>query len=302
MTIDAIRRCGQIARHQRGLITHEQAIDAGISRQAIERRAREGVWNRIQPRVYLLEGVPPDPRTALLAAILSAGGQAVVSMQTAASLHGLQRVGRLDPVHITLPQTFKDEVWNATVHRTRRLEPIDTAEIDGLPCTSVARTLIDLAAVLDRTALTALVDDAMGSSAVTRRLLHQRATALRNGRTGVGNLLLLTSDDAEARFRSWLERRAAHVLSTGGVPAPKWNEPIRAEGRLIGLADACWREKHLIAEFDGVRFHSGSDKHRADATRERELVLAGWRVLRFTYLDVEQSPEQVVAALHRALT
>jgi hypothetical protein len=188
------------------------------------------------------------------------------------------------------------------VHRTRRLENVDVVSVQGIRCTSGARTLIDLASACDRTTLTALVDESMGSGVVSRRLLHDRATALQNGRAGVGNLLLLTADDAEARFRSWLERRAAYVLKTGAVPAPRWNEPIRADGRLIGIADACWREERLIAEFDGLRFHSGAEKRRADAKRERELVLAGWRVLRFTWLDVEQSPRVVVTALRRALT
>ena len=287
---------------QRGLITHRQALDTGLTDRAIAGRCQAGSLTRVQPRVYVLPGAPPDPLRPVLAAVLSAGGGAVAALHTAAALHGLSRVGRLSPVQICLPQSHQDQLWDVVVHRTRRLEACDVKEVDGIPATTAARTLIDLAAVYDKTTLTALLDDAMGLGLVNRSWLHRRAASLQNGRRGVGILVALTADEAESKFRSWLERRAAYVLAAGGVPAPRWNEPIRENGRLLGVADACWPRQRLIAEFDGLRFHSSPEQRRADAERERELVLASWRVLRFTWLDVDQQPDTVCAALHRALT
>lgn len=291
-----------IASGQRGLVTCRDAHGLGMSDVDLARLVRRGVLARVQPQVYRFTSVPPDPLAPLLAAVLSAGGQAVVSMQTAAALHGLDRIGSLSPPRITVPQTYKHELWDVVVHRTRRLEPPDVVQVDGIPCTSGARTLIDLAAVVDRTLLTALVDDAIGSGVVSRSHLHVRALALRNGRTGVGNILLLTADDADNGFRSWLERRAAFVLESAGVSRPRWNEPIYEDGRLLGIADACWHEQRLIVEFDGLRFHSTPQQRRADAERERRLVLAGWRVLRFTWHDVVEQPDLMVVAIRRALT
>lgn len=291
-----------VAAAQRGLITLRQSLDAGLTRRQIERVLAPPDWVRLQPRVWRHTAAPEDPLVAVHAAVLSAGGGAVAAMHTAAALHGLSRVGRLEPVQICLPQSHQDQLWDVIVHRTRRLEPCDVTEVDGIAMTTATRTLIDLAGVYDKATLTALVDDAIGLGIVNHRWLHRRAEALRNGRRGVGILAALTSDDAESEFRSWLERRAAYVLRAGGVPAPRWNEPIRDGRALIGIADACWPPQRLIAEFDGMRFHSTPDQRRADAERERNLVLAGWRVLRFTWLDVEQRPDSVCAALHRALT
>ena len=290
-----------LAASQRSLVTHADCARLGLVNQQIELRCRDAGWQRVQPRVYMLPSAPADALRPVLAAVLSAGGGAAASMHTAAALHGLTRVGRLQPVQICLPQSHQDQLWDVIVHRTRRLEPCDVTEIDGIPATTATRTLIDLAAVTDKASLTALVDDAMGLGIVNRSWLHRRALALRNGRRGVGILVALTSNEAESKFRSWLERRAAYVISEGRVPVPRWNEPIREGARLLGVADACWPGHRLIAEFDGLRFHSTPDQRRADAERERELVLAGWRVLRFTWLDVEQQPETVCAALLRAL-
>ena len=290
------------ARLQYGLVTYDQCREAGLTDRELQRRRERRLLVRVQPRVYRLPGAPDEPAARVMAAILSAGGGAVAAMHTAAHLHGLSRVGALEPVEVCLPQSYKDEMYGVIVHRTRRLEPCDVCSVEGIPATTPARTLIDLAAVTDRRTLTALVDDAMGLGIVNRSWLHRRAGALRKGRRGVGVLLALTGDGGEPAFRSWLERRAAHVLQVAGVPSPAWNEPVHERGRMLGIADACWPEHRLIVEFDGMRFHASPDQRRADAERERNLVLAGWRVLRFTWLDVDQQPQKVAEAIQQALT
>jgi len=311
-----------IAAGQRGLVSVKQAQASGLTEMDLRRLVRRGWLQQVQPRVYRLVGTPDDPFAPVLAAVLSAsegheqgsawrpertarvrlpGLPAVASHHTAAALHGLHRVGRLEPVEICVPQGHRDELWKVIVHRTRRLEECDVVDVEGIACTSPARTLIDMAAKVDRPMLTALVDDSLGLGLVGRAWLKRRAEALRNGRSGVGLIVNLTADGAEGNFRSWLERRAAFILETGQIPRPIWNHPVHEAGRLLGIADACWQTARLIAEFDGLRFHSTPQQRRDDATRERNLVLAGWRVLRFTWQDVEQKPQTVVEALRTAL-
>lgn len=307
---------------QRGLVSVQQARTCGLTDMDLRRMVRRGWLQQVQPRVYRLVGTPDDPFAPVLAAVLSAseghergpawraertsrarlpGLPAVASHFTAAALHGLQRVGRLAPIEICVPQGHRDELWDVVVHRTRRLEECDVVEAQGIACTSPARTLIDLAAKVDRHLLTALIDDSLGLGLVGRAWLTRRAEALRSGRPGVGLILNLTGEGAEGNFRSWLERRAAFVIEAGQIPRPIWNHPVHEAGRLLGIADACWQTARLIAEFDGLRFHSTPQQRRDDAARERKLVLAGWRVLRFTWQDVEQKPQSVVEALRTAL-
>lgn len=302
METDLLDKVLLLCSEQHGLVSRRQCLALGCTEAAVDALLRQRRLLAVAPGVYSAPGAPAGALRQVWSAVLAAGPEAAVASQTAAALLGLDRVGSLTPVHLLVRDTTPDSRPGVVTHRTVRLDPCDVTTVQGVRCTTGARTLIDLAAVVDRIMLTALVDDAIGLGIVSRGHLHRRAIALRPGRRGVGVLVALTADDADARFRSWLERRAAHVLSAGDVPAPKWNEPIRDGGRLLGIADACWRTERLIAEFDGMRFHSGVDNRRADARRERDLVLGGWRVLRFTWLDVEQSPHVVVSALRHALT
>lgn len=295
------RRLAAIAESQHGLITWAQALDAGIPADALAHRAANGRLTRVQPCVYRVAGAPVTWHSSVLAALLAVPG-AVASHGTAAALHGLRRAATTAPIEICVAGTTLPELCDIVVHRTTSLEPCDRATVDGIAVTSGARTVIDLAGRLDKAERIALVDDAIGARVAIRASLHARATALRSGRKGVGTIAAVTAPDAEGEFRSWLERQAARVIRRAGLPQPRWNEPVYADGRLLGVADTVWLPTPVIAEFDGPKFHSAPADLQKDKARDRALTAAGRVVLRFTWEDVVRRPEHVVADIRAALS
>lgn len=294
-------RIARTAARQFGIVSLQQAADAGLSDDQVRTRVATGRWEPVRRMQFRIAGAPSSWRAGVLSAVQAAGPGAVASHRTAASLHGLQRLGRSSEIEVTVPYRRVSLVRGVTVHRTRDLPDEDVRIVEGVPAMTGERTLIDLAARLDRDTLTALVDDAVCADAANRSRLHQRAQVLAAGRRGVGLLIRLSAPDADAIFRSWLEREGARVFSEGGLPAPAWNAPVRDERGLIGIVDAYWTSAEVVVELDGLRFHSSDAQRQRDRARDRRLVLSGRRPLRYNWWDIRTRPGHVVAEIAAAL-
>lgn len=307
------RAAYDVAARQDGLVTWRQALDAGMTRHQIVTEHNLGRWLNVQPKVYAVAGTPPSWRRSVRACVLAALDRydpetagprtplVVVSHTTAAALLGLDRVGDTSRIEVSGVGANPPVLHGVEVHRTRMLERCDVTWVDGIPVTSGARTLVDLAARLDRTELTALLDDAVCARVVARKWMYRRATALHLGRKGAGRLVRLTGPGAEEEFRSWLERRAAFRAREFGLPRPLVNYPLRVGGRLLGVVDNFWVEASLPVEWDGMRFHSSPRQQQQDRARDRGMTLAGFPPLRYSWLELEERPHEVMAEIARAL-
>ena len=285
---------------QHGLFTRDQALREYTPRQ-IQVRLQRGDWVQVQPRVYRNSLTPLTRLAVLLAPILSAGPGSYLSYGAAGRHLGLRCFANHDPVEVSAIGTSLPR-WDGVVgHRTRRLDRTDLRVIDGVACSSGARTLIDLAAVLDRAELLAAVDDAVAAGAVTRANLYGRSLKLRPGRPHVDWLIAIAGPGGELAFRSWLERVFNAGAEEAGLPTRLSNEPIRDTRGLVGLADFLFPDGPLIVELDGLRFHSTPAQRQRDQKRQNRMVLAGFPVLRFTYRDVAWDPERVYAEIAEAL-
>jgi hypothetical protein len=240
----------------------------------------------------------------LRAATANADRTVVVSHATAAAVHGfgLRGMDERAPIEVTTTYSALVELRGVVVHRTRRLEPRDVTSVNGVPATTPERTIVDCAARLDVANRYELVDKAVCARRTGRGRLHRRALELQHGRRGVASIVAITSEEAPGEFRSYLERRAGQVIRRGGLPAPRWNVPVRRGGKLLGVVDALWQEAALVAEFDGLRFHLPPARRAKDVARDRRLLLeAGLTVMRFTYVDVIERPDEMLAQLGQAL-
>jgi hypothetical protein len=132
--------------------------------------------------------------------------------------------------------------------------------------------------------------------------VHRRASDLAKGRRNVAYLARMTHPDAAGEFRSWLERAGSQVFRQAGLPRPRWNVPIYRDARLLGVVDALFDPAPVIAELDGPRFHDAPGQQRRDRARDRELQIAGYAVLRFSYLEIVHEPALVTAQLADALS
>src|SRR6266568_2561037 len=171
---DLRRRLLAIAARQSGYFTAAQALDAGYSYPAQGYHAKRGNWLRVDRGIYRLPEWPTGPREDLVRWSLWSRDRAVVSHETALSVHEL---GDVDPahVHLTVPRNFRQRNPGVVVHLAE-LPSRDIEEHDGFRVTTPLRSLFDVAAgELDLDQLAQAIEEALARGMTTRRALLERA-------------------------------------------------------------------------------------------------------------------------------
>jgi len=234
-----------------------------------------------------------------MAAVLAVGDEAVLSHRDAAALHGLRPPG--DHARWEVTTTARaGSTDRIRVFRTIALDARDTAAVEGIPVTSVARTLVDLAGTLPREQLAKALNEAERRRVFDLRAVEHamRACARRNGRGHAElrrALAQLAAVGAQVT-RSELEDRFVALLDAHDLPRPATNYGI--EGMDV---DACWPEQRLVVELDGWNAHHTRQAFQDDRERGNVLELAGWTLLRFTWADVTGRSDDAAARVGRAL-
>jgi hypothetical protein len=228
---------------------------------------------------------------------------AVVCGESALWLRGCTRLGHPARHQLLVNRDRAPAVKGSLVRKTALLPAEDIDTVDRIPTLAVPRLCVDLSGRLARHTYTAVVDDLLGDGDRTLRdEVHQRAVALRRGRKCVDHLVTLTEPGAETSFRSWLERHASQLFCTAGLAPSGWNIELRDDaGVLIGLGDAVWLDCKVDVELDGLRFHARDGQRRRDRAKDRRLATLDWLVLRYTWLDIIETPDTVVAEIAAAL-
>lgn len=288
-----------IARTQHGLVTRAQAIAHGASSSAISRRVDAGAWSRVRPGIYALRAAPSTWRQRVLAATLAVGVGALASHRTAARFWGL--VDRSGRIELVIGEDRRVRLPDVVVHRTRHLADVDRAQLDGIPCTSLPRTIIDAAASADAALVGRWVDLGIRDHGLKIGEVAARASELAvPGRRMPRSLLeaLALRSDGHDPGRSALEARVIEALARAGLPAPARQWPFtRADGS-DGFIDLAYPDRMSAIELDGWAEHGLRSAFDADRVRGNELVLAGWRLLRFTWTMTD---DEIVAAIAAAL-
>lgn len=229
-----------------------------------------------------------------MAAVLASGDSAVVSHWSAAAVWGIRRAWHGD-VDVTVAGQSRDKP-GVRVHRVRHLDRRDVTRHDGVPVTSLARTLLDLAAVLPARDLTRTLEEAEVQRLVTRRQLTALLDRSR-GRAGAAPLrLALSRYDTPALTRSEAERQMLELIRAARLPPPRTNTHVNGHE-----VDLLWPEHRLIVEIDGFTFHSTRTAFERDRTRDQQLQAAGYRVLRITWRQIQKEPEALIATLAASL-
>lgn len=230
-----------------------------------------------------------------MAAVLAEGRGAVLSHHSAAMLWGLITPSTAWP-HVTTASRKN--------HRRRGIHRHSTAFADdettirhGIPVTTVARTLLDLAADLDRHRLERAIAEAeyrRYAGAPSLEELIERYPR----RRGVRNLrAILASGNAERGVtRSPLEDRFLRFLDARGLERPELNAPLRLAGELI-VVDCMWRRQRVALELDGRSSHLRVGRWEADRLRDRRLVAARWKPARVTTEQLDEDPDGLEADL-----
>lgn len=275
-----------------GPFTLEEAARHGVSRRQLQGET----WRRLGRGLYIHAEVDCDPLGRLTAILRRLPAGAVFSGLTAAWLHGLE--ARFPgTIAVTVPSTSCVAAKAGVEFHKGRLERRDVVTSHGLPATSIARTLFDLAAALPLVEATVLVDTALHAKVVKPAELERRlrSEAGRPGSLRFRNVL----EHAEPKSESPMETRLRMLLVLAGLPRPQVQVNLRDRfGITIARADLYYPERKLCIEFDGGNHR---DRMVDDNRRQNRLLGAGYTLLRFTTPDLKERPDAIVAEVGRAL-
>lgn len=280
----------EFLRKHDGVITLAQAREAGLSARATQRRVESGQWRRCSPGVYFVDDRPFTDAARIRAAVWGYGPRAVASGLTAGWWQELTRFAP-DRLEVTVPRDSHGRCHDGSRIRRRDLDPSDVTELNGLRVTAAPLTVVEAAVQFRGGAK--LMDSALQRHV---DLLSLWRTHLRNkGRTGAPRARRLLQA-ADHGARSEAERLLHKLLRDAGISG--WKANYRVGGYRV---DVGFPVQKVAIEVDGFAFHSGADEFQIDRTRQNDIVLMRWQVLRFTWLDLAEYPERVVAVIRSSL-
>jgi len=290
-----------LAARQHGTVGRFQLLELGFKRAAIARLVKSGRLIPIHRGVYAVGHRKLSDQGYRMSAVLSGGRGAVLSHRAAGAEWTLRSwSGR---AAITVPSwrrsTYRVEIYSAT------LRPDEVTVLDGIPITTVPRTLLDLATVLDHHELLRAVNvavagaerfaDALSWLELLERHRGERGTArLREVLEGAGYAMGVTDETLEELFARFITERK--------LPSPALNATVQVGDRFY-RPDCLWREQKLIVELKSVTWHSSAGAINKDSKRDRHLLLAGYRVIHVTWaqLNCRREADELELDLRAAL-
>jgi predicted transcriptional regulator of viral defense system len=278
----------ELAARQHGVVSRRQLLAAGVGAEAIRHRVEVRRLRTVHRGVYAI-GHRLAVEGVFLAAVMACGKGAVLSHRAAAAHQDLMQAAA-GPVDVTVPRGGRGRRSGIRVHGTRSLEPDEVQVRRGIPCTTWARTVVDLAGGHSRQQLKRVLEQSQILRAFDLRALQQ---AMAPGREGSATLRALMDElfDEPPATRSELERRFLELVNEADLPVPIVNGRIGAYE-----VDFHWPEQKLIVETDGRRAHDTAIAFERDR-RRLDLERAGWHVIRLSWRQLNHEPGEIVTVL-----
>jgi very-short-patch-repair endonuclease len=279
-------------------VARSQLLELGLGEDAIDGRLRRGRLHRLYPGVYAVGHRALTRNGHYMAAVLACGAGAVLSHRSAAALWGI-RSASAGAIEVTVPRRSRSS------QRIRRHCATPAADevtaCDGIPVTTVPKTLFDLAAVASATAVESALreseflrlHDRLSLPDLLTRYPHHRGTrAIRAA--------LARRAERPGRVRSPLEERFLPFIRGHSLPLPQLNAWISLGDRRFQV-DCLWPPSKQIVELDGYESHGTKIAFREDRARDRRLRVAGYGVTRIAWAQLDDEPEAVAADLRALL-
>lgn len=282
-----------LAERQHGVVGREQLLGLGLGRDAIGHRIRSGRLHRLHPGVYAVGHRVISTRGRWMAAVLASGPEAVLSHRSAAALWGI-RSNHSGPIDTTSPRKTKSR---GSIRRHEgRLPPDEVTIHDGIPITTVPRTIFDLAAIQPQA-----VEPALRQAEYLRLYdslslldLLDRYPGHRGNRAVRAALARLK--ETPGRTRSTLEERFVAFLDRYDLPRPHFNDWLTV-GPDRFQADCLWPDQRLIVELDSWSAHGTRTAFRTDKARDRKLAVAGYTTTRIAWSQLDDEPAAIASDL-----
>jgi Protein of unknown function (DUF559) len=216
--------------------------------------------------------------------VLAFGPGAVLSHRSAAAHWGLLPTAQ-ERIDVTAPAT-RHGIPGTRLHRTRSLDAQDTTRHEGIPITTVSRTLLDLAATVRDDQLENALAQTMHLQLYDQRAIDD-VIARSNGHRGTRVLAQATKQEQQITKGAW-EIRMLRLVRGAGLPEPICNRPLHVPDHGECKPDFHWPAHDLIVETDGWESHRTLAAFRSDRAKDAAVTAAGYRVLRFTW-DVDDA-------------
>jgi len=263
---------------------------AGLTKSSLRGKS----WRHLGAELYCWSGLAPDPWMVLSAWQRQLPADAVFAGKTAAWLFGLD-FDPLNPIELVVPPTSGVRSRSGLEVRRCHLPPDDVVKVRDLATITLERLLFDSCLLLAPVEALVAMDAAVHAQLTDKESLARYASHA-DGRAGARRLRSLAALAEPAE--SPMETRLRWLLLRAGLPKPEVQTELRnAEGRFVGRADLYYAASRLVIEFDGGNHR---DRLVEDNRRQNLLITAGFRMLRFTYADLNQ-PEVVAARVRSAL-
>jgi very-short-patch-repair endonuclease len=280
-----------LLRDQDGVITLAQAQRIGLTPEAVQRRVRSGYWRRCARGVYFVDDREFTDAARIRAAVWAHGEGAAASGLAAAWWHRLTLFAP-DVVEVTVPRNSHGRSHAGTRVRRRTLGPSDVNAVRGLTVTELALTVVE--ASVRRRGGAKLMDRALQRNVDLQALW--RAHLRNKGRYGspAARRMLQAAADGS---RSEAERLLVKLMRQAGLTGWRTNYPVAGY-----KVDAAFPKQKVAIEVDGFAFHTDEEVFQIDRQRQNTIALTGWQILRFTWLDLTEYPERVIAVIRSAIS
>lgn len=291
-------RIAELAERQHGVAARGQLLELGVGGEAIKVRLRMGRLHRLHRGVYAVGHrlVPREGRW--LAGVLACGDSAVLSHRSAAALWGLR--GPTESIEVTTPSKTRSR---GNIRRHFAVLPADeVTEHDGIPVTTVPRTIFDLAATEPVGRVERVVRQQerlrLYGTLSLDHLLERYPR--RQGSRTVREVLRRLRDLPDGVTREELEARFLAFLDDHGFQRPRLNAWLTIGSRRYQV-DCLWPAQKVIVELDGYATHGTRHAFESDRDRDRRLLAAGYRGPRVTWRHLEEIPTEISADLRALL-
>jgi very-short-patch-repair endonuclease len=285
------RDIAELADRQHGVVAVWQLLELGVGLGAIKYRLAQGRLYFVHTGVYAVGRRKLGWKGVVMAAVLACGPEAVLSHRSAARLWGIRPDNRRD-VDVTVPSRGAHRRRGIQPHSVRKLDPRDVTVIDGVPVTTLPRTLLDLAEVVPKSHVIRAMTEAERQRIIDMRALEE-AMARSPGRRGLKPLReILTDAVIEPGTREEFEHAFVEFCHAAGLPKPQVNTLV--EGYEV---DVVWRKNQLIVELDSWAFHRHRKAFEDDRERDIVLALAEYRVIRVTWRQLTRQPAKLAKRL-----
>lgn len=281
---------------QYGVVTRRQLLGRGLPAHRLDRLVQSTRLVVIRRGLYQI-GPVPAPRALEMAALLAGGVMSRLSHGSAAVLHELRPAGCARAVEISVSRRMRCSIPGVITHRIGSLPGDEALMLDGLRVTTPARTLLDIAGQLSSREAEQAIATGLRRGSVTRTEMQEMLSRHPTHRGAAMLRAVLADERVPAFTRSQAEEAVLGLVRVSGLPRPELNVDV-----LGHEVDFLWQARRLVAEVDGYAFHSSARSFAADRRRDAELTAAGYRVLRFTWSDLNERQLATAVRLAQALS